>query len=749
MPDALHEIAQSGDTSTQPAAEGGASSDGEAAHGGFITGGAIPPVAPSCDPQHVEASASELAYGAPANPNEQRHPGGRQQAGDALGSAPGGDMWRDLFQADSVTVGQSGRISAPNGRHLFAKPDPAAPAASGVLPFGTLVHVERRTTQKDVAQRWVYVVGSGAAGFCEERYVAIAPPEPNATLRLVEKGDTLFRIAAEAYGTSFSQGNDARQYVEALYVANKGRPGIKLTEVDLGSLDSALRGSAEQETLKVFEGARVVAGQNLWIPSEAFVQQLKLSGTITSGQTVGSPAWAEAKKRMRVDPELASEAGTTVGLLDGAYEAIRDLYKGSADLLRLGYELEKDALTQLRPVMEIAAKKLIAFLEKFPNLDALTAAVGSYVAKRWEDSDQFGRAEFVGEVVGYIGMNVLLVIASAGESIGAEIAEGGSDLSRVALAILKAVDDGANPITYIKPLAKGIKVPIELLTRSQPEEAVVRANKSAAEIEHGAEVANRVDNGRVASPESRSPRKPTANPRIESAAKHAGIELGTLTEAQQTIIDAGEREIASGDIVKAARTFDELVASGVPKAKVERFETSLAESLGKTPPSVYRDPKAKLPNGTSVPPTVYGGDLYYGTSEITPEVAFEKGLPGRGGNTKLLDHVHQHEDTAFRGTTRFPISPDGDAGAGAWAGDGGWVYKIDGTPSWDVNAELQGRVSRPDGTYGGNPVSGEQEQAVLANIPRERIVGAMQMHERNGRLVPGPLKPNPHYRPRT
>jgi hypothetical protein len=44
---------------------------------------------------------------------------------------------------------------------------------------------------------------------------------------------------------------------------------------------------------------------------------------------------------------------------------------------------------------------------------------------------------------------------------------------------------------------------------------------------------------------------------------------------------------------------------------------------------------------------------------------------------------------------------------------------------------------------------GEHEQAVLANIPRERIIGTFKISEKNGRLRPGPLIQNPHYKPRT
>jgi hypothetical protein len=41
----------------------------------------------------------------------------------------------------------------------------------------------------------------------------------------------------------------------------------------------------------------------------------------------------------------------------------------------------------------------------------------------------------------------------------------------------------------------------------------------------------------------------------------------------------------------------------------------------------------------------------------------------------------------------------------------------------------------------------EHAQAILANVPRERIFGAIQIVERNGRLRPQPLTPNPHYKP--
>jgi len=179
------------------------------------------------------------------------------------------------------------------------------------------------------------------------------------------------------------------------------------------------------------------------------------------------------------NPELAGEAGITVGILEGSYEAVRDLFKGSADLVRLGIDLEQQAITQLRPVAEIAAKKLMAYLQSFPSSDKLAAALGSYVAKRWGNADMFGRTRFVGEVMGYLAMNVLLVVATGGESVEAELAESGSEISRVALAVAKNADEGGDLVASVRASASQFKGPAEELARARNEENV--ATRAAAQ----------------------------------------------------------------------------------------------------------------------------------------------------------------------------------------------------------------------------------------------------------------------------
>ena len=162
---------------------------------------------------------------------------------------------------------------------------------------------------------------------------------------------------------------------------------------------------------------------------------------------------------------------------------------------------------------------------------------------------------------------------------------------------------------------------------------------------------------------------------------------------------------------------------------------------------VERLQAATLPNGRVVPPTHHGGG-YHGTSQVAPAEAFRDGLPGRGTDVALENQVNQGPNRAFRGTTPTPMTPDGETGAAYWAGEGGWVYKIDGVPTWDINALLEGQ--RPvGGTFAGNVMAGEIEGAIPARVPASRIVGAYPVVEGRGtRLRLGPFEPNTQYVPR-
>ncbi len=345
-------------------------------------------------------------------------------------------------------------------------------------------------------------------------------------------------------------------------------------------------------------------------------------------------------------------------------------------------------------------------------------------------------------------MTVALAAASGAETLEAELAARGDAIAAMALRLLRGIDAAANPITYLKPIAKAVKFPgaiVEWLTRGskarKAADEAAAAEHLAAELARGAANAwTKTEEGsRVAAALSR------ANESVEI--------LVELTAAQRDALPTIHELIAAGKVRAAIERIDALVAEGMSRDVATKLEEALAKAEGKTSPAMYRDPVATVDGSKEqFKPGDASRRLRYGTDELSPEVVFEHGLAARGTNTELVSHANQRGDSAYRGTTLEILLPgrnlDGAAGAaGNWAGAGGWVYEIDGTPSWDVNSALEGRVRQPDGSFGGNPVRGERERAILANVPSERIVGAYPIYGTEPNLRHGELIPNPNYVP--
>jgi hypothetical protein len=160
--------------------------------------------------------------------------------------------------------------------------------------------------------------------------------------------------------------------------------------------------------------------------------------------------------------------------------------------------------------------------------------------------------------------------------------------------------------------------------------------------------------------------------------------------------------------------------------------------------------KAVLPDGREIPPDSYLGG-FHGTETTPAEVVKSGGFTARGveEDRRLQEHAEGRSQpvSAFRGTTPFVASAEKDAGAAYWADEGGWVYEIQGVPTWDVNKDLEGRVLGGNGLYRGNLMRAEVEQAVPARVPIECIVRWGRVVNRSGHLlVPvDSWVPNPRY----
>jgi hypothetical protein len=443
----------------------------------FIT--ARPPARPS--------TAVEFVPTATVRGDAHAH-GGRIDRAPARGGPD--EMWHQMFHGESVAVGKLAHVSAPKGITLKAQPAPYARPVSPIIEFDKEVFVVRTSTESDVARRWVFVMatGSGSSGFIQEQFLALDPPEPRASLYLVKSGERLGKIVDDRFSAEIAGGNDDRLYVQATYELNKGRPGIWLEEVHLSRWDTMPREAAEEETLKVYRGVQIKGGNHpIWLPSKEFVQELKASGKITSGSTDVMKV-ARAAKGVALVALYGTEfvAGVVAGILEGAWQALVDVFKGAWELVKMAFEVMKAYLTgTLLGLMLETAEKVKSFFEKL-DVEQLVKALGGHIVEKWTNVGWFGKGEFVGQIVGYIALNVLLVVATAGGSVGvllAKAAESGSEVARAVMALVKVVDVAQNPLKLLEGAGKGLTVSEEIAAKLK--RGLARDGAVARDVEHG------------------------------------------------------------------------------------------------------------------------------------------------------------------------------------------------------------------------------------------------------------------------
>lgn len=158
--------------------------------------------------------------------------------------------------------------------------------------------------------------------------------------------------------------------------------------------------------------------------------------------------------------------------------------------------------------------------------------------------------------------------------------------------------------------------------------------------------------------------------------------------------------------------------------------------------------KAILPGGQEIGPEPCGM-LYYGTDKIDIAQAFTNGIPLKGHDRRLLEHVLQPPEhfgqSAFRGTTALAnLSEELGQGAVHWAGVGGWVYQIGPMLGWDPERLLHGRVGFKGG-FSGSPNEIEVETSVPSRIEPHQIYKAGVVEQSASCLVVRTWKFNPNY----
>ena len=399
-----------------------------------------------------------------AGPASAIVPAERGRDAAAQGADGNDDTWQALLGEKSTAVGRMRRVEAPKGLRLRTGPSAGA-ATMAILPFDTLVHVERKTEHG-----WYYVVSMGdahgggsvtGAGCVEGQHVELDPPEPTAHLHFVKPGEMLKDIAAQHYKPrrGFEWGADARLHVEAIWEANKGTGKLTRVGGDLSWDESLVRSDKQEKTLAIWRSVQPKHNHAIWIPSQAFVDALDKAGAI-SGGSISHAAWQTAEQAAQALVDFAQyRAGYVVGVLEGVFAAARDVVMGVVDLLGLVHDLLKLLITEgLVGAAQSIGGKLVELFKRAPDL---LAQAGAWFVRNWTQDDDFDRGEFQGEVIGYILAQVLLAIVTMGESVALQATGRFASFIKV----VRALDVSADILTYARGAARVARLPADALAR--------------------------------------------------------------------------------------------------------------------------------------------------------------------------------------------------------------------------------------------------------------------------------------------
>lgn len=352
-------------------------------------------------------------------------------------------MWRAMVGESSTSV----RKLARPRRYIRLLERPANGAKMlKWLMLNELVQVERRTKH---GWCWVVSLGdlagfragalAGKTGFCDCNALVFDPPEPGAFLYQVSKGENLGSIARRFYGDAFSGEDNVRLYVEALYWANRGRRAIKLNKVELSFWDTVHRFEEEERTVRIHRGAQAVADQVIWIPSRSFIQQLKSNGAITSG----SSAITLARRRAAsIAADMKYAAGFAVGVLEGAWSAISDLFEGIVDAVAL---VGKTLFSLITGDVGAIVERLVKWVELVCEAYKARGAIAEDFMEKWRAGNGWDRGQFQGKVLGWVMMTALTTLITLGV---AAVPITASKSLRTIFQVLKKADALGDITTY-------------------------------------------------------------------------------------------------------------------------------------------------------------------------------------------------------------------------------------------------------------------------------------------------------------
>jgi hypothetical protein len=309
-------------------------------------------------------------------------------------------------------------------------------------------------------------------------------------------------------------------------------------------------------------------------------------------------------------------------------------------------------------------------------------------------------AMLVGATIGTLGGAAVAVAVLTGASAAGAIASAGVKLSNA--ADLKATADaGIRPEDRLTSQAKVSAAELEAAI------ATAIAILSAVAVAKGIKGVVGLGFRRAASTADDLRRLGELSPaRAAKVVQQSIREVGVVQTAEQ----AG----FGNDVYQLYRYLPE----GSPEAPLV-LETAL-QLRQQTAKAALSEPSFL---GRRVTPTDRNYTGWHGNTVTPTQLRAVGGFKAKGTNGDLYEHMlARGKPSQYMGTTRIAQTHKGGLGAAAWADEGGWVYHVEADEAWDIERVYSENQHLVQGSTG-NPVAGEMEVAVRANIPWERIRG--------------------------
>jgi hypothetical protein len=232
----------------------------------------------------------------------------------------------------------------------------------------------------------------GRKGWVASKLVETKLPDPDASLYIVEAGDTAQEIARNWYGKHSTEwGQDERYFVNVLYYTNANFPAQ--------GRDSGITRPAGKED--EWDATTVKTGHRIWIPGLAYA--LGLKAIVPSG-SLTYEAWQTIKDI------FVGTAGFISGLLVGALESVVDVFVGLWDLVKMAWQVIKSLITG-EIISDI--RKLWDDLSKLTLDDIVNAGIAWFKAK-WFAEGTWDRWYNRGRMIGYVIVEILMLFFSGG-----------------------------------------------------------------------------------------------------------------------------------------------------------------------------------------------------------------------------------------------------------------------------------------------------------------------------------------------